>query len=176
MAKIELPDRQQPKGDVLWNYLTSFKRQAGTDHVWLKLALGAMRNVPGAQVAFFPKTCQEGKDKHAQGTADYPACFEEYKTMMKTMHFILGRKLSAPEVGSEVQEMTSAELDDVVDDFMYLLADADKDGKMSLLESYISGLFRSAPPLSQALPCPFSVLRLLSACHGDFALDLHLPF
>ena len=149
LADIDGDGLDASEAYVLWNYLTSFKRPASSVHVWLKLVLAAMDNVPdaGAEVAFYNKTCEEKKDKYTEGGAyPYPACFKEYKDVMAAIHFILGSKLSAPEVGSEVSEMTSAVLDDRIDDFMYLLADADKDGKMSLLESYISGLFRSAPP------------------------------
>ena len=165
LADIDGDGLDASEAYVLWNYLTSFKRPAGSDHVWLKLALAAMDNVPtaGAEVAFSTKTCEEAKDNHTQDEAHpYPACFKEYKDIMVAIHFTLGSKLD-PEMGSELSEMTSAELDHVIDGFMYLLADADKDDKMSLLESYISGLFRSAPPLSQAHPCPFSVFRFLSA-------------
>ena len=148
LADIDGDGLDASEAYVLWNYLTSFKRPAGSDHVWLKLALAAMDNVPtaGAEVAFYTKTCEEEKDKNNRnGSHPYPACFKEYKDIMVAIHFTLGSKLD-PEMGSELSEMTSAELDHVIDGFMYLLADADKDDKMSLLESYISGLFRSAPP------------------------------
>ena len=113
LADIDGDGLDASEAYVLWNYLTSFKRPAGSDHVWLKLVLAAMDHVPAAdaEVAFYTKTCEEEKDKNTQNEAyPYPACFKEYKDIMAAIHFTLGSKLD-PEMGSELSEMTSAELD-----------------------------------------------------------------